>query len=165
MILAVDVHYTDPTALAAGVTFSDWEDSTPLEIYTSQIEDVIDYESGSFYKRELPCILTLLKEHRLDPAIIVVDGFTYLDGVEKPGLGKHLFDALNKQVVIVGVAKRPFKDIDVKFEVHRGESKNPLYVTAEGMELTAAKAAISRMHGDFRIPDLLKKADQVCRGN
>jgi len=165
VILAVDVHYTEATAMVAGITFNNWEDPAPSEVYTSQVEEVVGYESGRFYKRELPCILALLNEHRLNPDIILVDGFTYLDGVGKPGLGKHLFDALKKQVVVIGVAKRPFKGINEKFEVHRGESKNPLYVTAEGMDLIEAKAAISRMHGGFRIPDLLKKVDQVCRGN
>ncbi len=165
MILAVDVDYRERAAQVGGVVFHQWEDPSANATYVSQVTGAAGYEPGNFYKREMPCILSLLEEHSLKPQVIVIDGFVFLDGVCRPGLGKHLYDALLGQIAIVGVAKRPFRDIDEKFAVYRGESQNPLYVTAVGMDLLQAKDAVTKMHGKYRIPDLLKKADQVCRGN
>jgi len=57
-----------------------------------------------------------------------------------------------------------FRDIDELFALYRGQSRNPLYVTAEGIELPRAREAVAGMHGEHRQPTLLKLADQVCRG-
>ena len=45
----------------------------------------------------------------------------------------------------------------------RGSSRRPLYVSAAGMELQEAKRHIAQMHGKFRMPALLKRADQLSR--
>ena len=164
MILAVDVDYKGTSAQVGGVVFSDWKDPLPSEVLVTQVENVEEYVPGSFYKRELPCILSLLSEHRLKPDCIVIDGFVFLDGDTKPGLGKHLYDALEEDVAVVGVAKSSYDNISKKFAVYRGESRNPLYVTSAGMELSQAKTLIKQMHGEYRIPYLLKKVDQICRG-
>lgn len=163
MILAVDVDYGDSSAKVAGVTFSNWDDQEPEKIYLTQIVGIAKYIPGSFYKRELPCILSLLSEHSLTPDVIVIDGYVYLNGIDKPGLGKHLYNALGGDIAIIGVAKRAFKDIDNKFALYRGESKNPLYVTAVGIDIHKARKAIVQMHGKYRNPTLLKKVDQICR--
>jgi len=163
MKLAVDVDYRENTAHIAGVAFAAWEDAEPSATYSSELSDIEAYEPGSFYKRELPCILKLLDEHVLMPECIVIDGFVYLDGCDEPGLGKHLYNALGGKVTIIGVAKRPFKSTPKSCEVYRGQSAKPLYVTSEGIPFDIAKAHVSSMYGDFRIPDILKKADQLCR--
>lgn len=163
MILAVDVAYSGNHAVAAGVMFDSWKDAAAQKDFVTRVDGVADYEPGSFYKRELPCILKLLAEHHLEPDCIVVDGYVFLDGVSKPGLGKLLYDSLNREVAVVGVAKKRFKEIDPKFEVHRGSSKRPLYVTAVGMDAEQAKENIRAMHGASRIPTLLKLADQISR--
>lgn len=163
MILAVDVDYGDSSAIVAGVMFESWDDEDSEDIYISRIEGVADYVPGSFYKRELPCILALLTEHKLSPEVIVIDGFVYLNGVDEPGLGKHLYDALDGKIAVIGVAKRAFKGIDEKYATYRGGSKKPLYVTAEGIDVQNARRAVETMHGKFRTPALLKKVDQVCR--
>lgn len=163
MILAVDVDYKNTTAHIAGVAFTAWQDTEPLAIYSSSLAGIENYVPGEFFKRELPCILTLLAEHSLKPECIVIDGYVYLDGVEKPGLGKHLHDALKQKISVIGVAKQPFKDIPEFCEVYRGHSKKPIYVTVEGVLLDDAKHHICSMHGKFRIPVLLKMADQACR--
>jgi len=163
MKLAVDVDYENDAAHIAGVAFSAWEDAEPSAIYTSDLSGIEAYEPGSFFKRELPCILKLLHEHELTPECIVIDGFVYLDGEKDAGLGKHLYDALDGKSSIIGVTKRPFKNTPESCKVYRGQSSQPLYVTSEGMAADAAKAYITSMHGKYRIPDLLKKADQVCR--
>ncbi len=162
MILAIDVQYSSDTAFVAGVTFSKWEAESPDKEYVSVLHHIEAYEPGSFYKRELPCILKLIEEHDLQPATIIVDGYVFLDGNQKPGLGKHLYDSLNAQVEVIGVAKKAFAGIDQEHELNRGESRKPLYVTTSG-ELDAAKEKISVMFGQNRIPVLLKRADQLCR--
>lgn len=163
MIVAVDVQYTQDQAIAAGVLFDGWQDAEPLEECVSMIENVAAYEPGKFFKRELPCLLQLLAEHRLHPDCIVVDGYVYLDGVSRAGLGKHLYDALGG-VPVVGVAKKRYADIGPQFEVFRGASGRPLYVTSVGLELEHAKESVRAMHGAHRLPTLLKRVDQICRG-
>jgi deoxyribonuclease V len=163
MKLAVDVDYRHNEAHIAGVSFADWQDTEPECIYSSSLSNIAEYIPGEFFKRELPCILTLLHEHKLEPECIVVDGFVYLDGHKKPGLGKHLYDALHGNTTVIGVAKQPFKDLPEYCAIFRGESSKPLYVTSEGIDIDTAKDHIRSMHGDFRIPKLLKMADQLCK--
>jgi deoxyribonuclease V len=164
MIVAVDVQYTVDNAIAGGVVFNSWQDEEALKECISVIEDVAAYEPGEFYKRELPCILRLLAEHRLEPDCIVIDGYVYLDGHSKAGLGRHLFDALHGAVPVLGVAKKRYMDIGPQFELVRGASSRPLYVTAVGLDLEQAKGYVLSMHGVHRLPTLLKRVDRLCRG-
>ncbi len=163
IILAVDVDYQESTACVAGVIFNEWTKETPDKIITSRVENIEPYVSGEFYKRELPCIFKLLNDHEIKPDCIVVDGFVYLDGHSKPGLGKKLYDGLNSETIVIGVAKRSFNNISSDYEVYRGESKNPLYVTSAGIDTKKAKDFVASMHGEFRFPALLKIVDQTCR--
>ncbi len=163
MILAVDVQYSEAGAVTGGVVFEHWQDEQAQKEYVSLLEGAAEYEPGKFFKRELPCILKLIAEHHLQPDCIVVDGYVFLDGVSKPGLGKYLYDALDGRAGVIGVAKRRYKDIDPRFEVFRGGSRRPLYVTAAGMGVEQARRNILCMHGKNRLPALLKRADQICR--
>ena len=163
MILAVDVDYRDSCAYIGGVTFENWNDGVEKDTSVSFLDHIHEYIPGQFYLRELPCILRLIEEHKLKPEYIVIDGFVLLDGEGKPGLGKYLYDALNNKVAIIGVAKKPFKGMPSACEVYRGFSKNPLYVTSVGITLDDAKTFIRSMHGEYRVPTLLKRVDQVCR--
>lgn len=164
MIFAVDVQYEESCALAAGVLFPDWEKDEVESDRTKPIKDIAPYEPGSFYKRELPCILPLLAEVAIELEAIVVDGYVTLGPDSKPGLGMYLYEYLRREIPVVGVAKNRFKDTPAICEVLRGNSQNPLLVTAAGMPLTEAKQRIIRMHGENRIPTLLKRVDQLCRG-
>ena len=163
MILAIDVDYRVNSAIVAGILFRNWGDESPYKIIHSKVDGVESYESGQFYKREMPCIIHLLKDHDLSPNVIVIDGFVMLGQESKPGLGMHLYYALNKEIPIVGVAKTSFKDSKPETEVFRGKSQKPLYVTAVGVELEVAKNNVFSMHGKYRMPTLLKLADQECR--
>jgi len=163
MILAVDVDYKEEDkAVASGVLFDSWEDGLPTKTLSVSVNNVLPYESGQFYKRELPCILALLEkiEEKLD--CIVVDGYVNL-GKGKRGLGAYLFDALDGEIPIIGVAKNAFKDIEEDTFLYRGESKKPLYITSAGIAAQDAKEAIRRMHGKYRFPTLLKEVDHICR--
>jgi deoxyribonuclease V len=170
MKLAVDVHYhsigthsVGDRATVAGVLFEQWNDSVPKQELVCEIDLIEDYESGQFYKRELPCILKLLEVHTIRPSCIVIDGFVYLDGFAQSGLGKYLYDALHGEISIIGVAKTPFHGISHDYAVYRGNSEKPLFVTAEGIQITEAKEIVCKMHGEYRLPTLLKRVDQVCR--
>ena len=163
MILAIDVFYGKRSATAAGVIIDSWTEEHPIKEIISSIEPINEYEAGSFYKRELPCILKLLEEHRIEPDSIIIDGHVLLDGQQRPGLGKHLFDSLNKRIPVVGVAKNAFKNIPDNCKVFRGTSKRPLFVTSIGIPGEEAKSLICSMHGANRIPTILKRADQLCR--
>lgn len=162
-ILATDVYYQENQAVAAGVLFSDWGDRSPLSQLTIPIEQVSDYEPGQFYRRELPCILELLQQLKNLPTHIIVDGYVYLDSTQKPGLGKYLYDALQAKSVVIGVAKNRFKDIAEESELLRGASQKPLYVTAAGISILEAKDLIARMHGQYRLPEMLKLVDHLSR--
>ncbi len=135
---------------------------TRKNLIVSILHDIAAYEPGRFYKRELPCIAQLLKEHQLKPDIIVIDGYVYLDGEQKPGLGKHLFDSIDGQALVIGVAKKAFAGIGDKHQVLRGTSLKPLFVTSTG-GLSEAIDNIATMFGDNRNPTMLKRADQLCR--
>jgi deoxyribonuclease V len=163
MIFAVDVDYREDNALAAGVLFENWEDCEPTRQLTLQIDQVADYEPGQFYKRELPCILSLLKQFEVRPKYIIVDGYVCLGVAKKAGLGQHLYNALDGEIAVIGVAKSRFQDTPDAAELYRGSSQRPLYVTAVGIDLIEAKSAIARMCGANRIPIILKMVDRLSR--
>lgn len=163
MILAFDVYYVNADATTSCVCFDDWTDSVSTQDFVEITHNVAPYESGKFYKRELPCITSLLKKHNLQPEIIVIDGYVWLDE-NKIGLGGHLYNELGGNIPVIGAAKSRFALHSKVKEVFRGTSKNPIYVTAIGIDLDEAADNIEKMDGAFREPILLKRADQLCRG-
>lgn len=46
----------------------------------------------------------------------------------------------------------------------RGTSTSPLFVTAVGIDPQVAADRVRDMHGPFRIPTLVKRADSLARG-
>jgi deoxyinosine 3'endonuclease (endonuclease V) len=162
MIAAFDVHYfKDDRARAAAVIFKGY---TAIDIeaqYTAITHHTADYRPGEFYLRELPCILNLLNQFVYLPAQIIIDGYVMLG--EHFGMGRHLFEALNGTIPIVGIAKNRFHNACGE-AVFRGRSRNPLYVTAVGMDQKQAVEKIKSMHGQHRLPALLKRVDQLARG-
>lgn len=163
MLLAVDVNYINSDGYIAGILFDSWSSESPKKEVSTIVHGIAEYEPGNFYKRELPCILSLIETHGLSPEVIIIDGYVFLDGNGRPGLGMYLYNALNGAIPIIGVAKSRFKDIPSDSEVFRGDSNRPLYVTAIGMPLGLAKAHIASMHGLYRVPTILKLTDQLCR--
>ena len=163
MILAVDVHYRGSCAIAAGVLFREWKDDEPVAEWTVAIPAVAAYEPGQFYRRELPCILELLKQVEPLPETIIIDGHVYLDAEGRPGLGRRLYDVLQGRCAVIGVAKSRFKDTPPEAEIFRGGSKRALYVTAVGVAESDPRRFILRMHGKHRWPTLLRRADRRAR--
>jgi exodeoxyribonuclease-5/deoxyribonuclease V len=165
MILAFDTHYFDNKAKTVCLSFAHWTDKEPAAVFPETLEGIAEYVPGEFYKRELPCILSVLKQIDLqDVVAIIVDGFVFLDDELKPGLGAHLYKALDEKIPVIGVAKTNFATIvQHKRPVERGESKNPLYITAIGMDPDLAAQHIKSMHGEFRMPALLKQLDGLTK--
>lgn len=165
MILAFDTHYFDDKAKTVAVQFEYWTDEVPNQIYSETLTGIAAYESGEFYKRELPCISSLLKQ--IDIATIdciVIDGFVVLDDEGAIGLGGYLYEALDQKIPVIGVAKNNFAKINaLKIPVFRGDSKKPLYITAKGIALQQAASYIQEMHGEYRFPTLLKEVDRLGR--
>ena len=163
MIACFDVGYHEPTATAACVLFENWRDAQSAEDLTVTIQSVEPYVPGQFYLRELPCILQVLQQCQSQPDILVVDGYCWLDDHGRKGLGCHLYDAMGSQRPVIGVAKTTFVQSNCCVEVFRGTSQRPLMVTAVGMEVDDAALHIQNMHGENRIPTMLKLVDQLSR--
>ena len=161
MLVALDVHYGDPTATAAGLAFHDWSDGRALLTWSTVVREVRGYEPGAFYKREMPCLIAALAAAPVRPDVVIVDGHCWLQR-GRPGLGFHLHEQLGG-LPVVGVAKARFVD-GCALPVFRGQSKTPLWVSACGMSDAAAAAHVVQMHGPNRHPTLLKRVDHVARG-
>ena len=161
MKLIIDVSYQNNKAKVVGGFFENWDDEQFLKIVDTTVNQVQKYIPGEFYKRELPCILEFLNEFDLSEIeFIIIDGFTYLNDNYKKGLGAHLFESLNEAIPIIGVAKSKFYDNTKNvIEIFRGESKNPLYVSSIGFDLSKAATLIKNMHGNYRLPHLVKLVD------
>jgi hypothetical protein len=117
------------------------------------------------------------------PRLIIVDGYVWL-GVKangksavslparrpdfsepsrlRPGLGARLWEALSRQVPVIGVAKSRFKAAPA-ISVFRRASQRSLYITSAGVPPHEAAFAIVAMHGSGRMPDLLERTDHLAR--
>lgn len=165
VLVCVDVQYSATATLAALVGFRAWTDAAAaFELIEVSPADPLPYQPGRFFERELPylaAILARVGERTAEPLdAIVVDGYVWL-GPARPGLGVHVHERFG--VPVIGVAKTAFAGA-VAEPVVRGTSARPLLVTSIGIEPAAAAAAIGGMHGPFRIPTLLKRADSLARG-
>jgi deoxyribonuclease V len=161
MIACLDVAYRGGGAVAACVVFLAWPDRAAVNRYVARIPSVQPYEPGRFYRRELPCLLAVLAKVEEPLDVVVVDGHAWL-GDGRPGLGAHLHEALARQVPVVGVAKSRFRGAPA-LPLRRGGSRQPLYVSAAGMEPEEAAGLVAAMAGPYRIPTLLAEVDRLCR--
>lgn len=163
MYCCLDVDYRATACAAAALLFRRWTDEAAEGERTHvHPEPPADYEPGHFYLRELPHLLRILSLLPSEPSLILVDGFAFLEGAA-PGLGAHLHRALGERVPVIGVAKRPYRKATAAVPVLRGESRVPLWVSAAGYPVEAAAAALASMHGDHRIPTLLRRVDRLAR--
>lgn len=168
MIGCVDVDYRDTGVTAACVGATAWTDELArIEVVMRSPGRPAAYQPGAFYERELPYLLEVLA--RMPPLdVVIVDAYVWL-GPDQPGLGKRLHDAHGG--IVIGVAKTRFAGAEAGrgeqgvAEVRRGDSDRPLYVTAIGIDVAEAARQVAEMHGEFRIPTLLKRADSLARGH
>lgn len=168
MVIAfLDVHYKGAGARAACVLCESWSSQLPSATQVQDIGTVEAYEPGNFFRRELPCILSVLRLLPSLPDVAVVDGYVWLSSVRRPGLGAYLHEALGRSTPVVGVAKSAFvgaESCSAVVRVFRGTSGNPLFVTAVGLELEAAAHHVQQMAGKHRIPEMMKITDQLSKG-
>jgi deoxyribonuclease V len=165
MILAFDTYYFDNKAKTVCLAFENWIENAKFEIFSEIIEGVEEYQPGEFYKRELPCILSLIKKIDTNNIeTIIIDGFVFLDDQNKFGLGGYLYLSLEEKIPIIGVAKTNFSTINLnKRSLLRGQSEKPLYITSIGIEIDKATELIKLMDGEYRTPTLLKKLDTLTK--
>ena len=164
MLVAIDVYYAEQGAKSVAVVF-DWHDAAPQQTHIVQLTEVAEYESGQFYKRELPCILAVLAAIDLTHiTAIIVDGHVYIDNEKNYGLGAHLWAALDGKIAIIGVAKRSFHATEaVTIPILRGQSETPLFVSTIGIATETAAEHVRTMHGTYRMPTILKTLDGITR--
>lgn len=165
MIYAFDTYYFDDYAHTVCIAFEEWTSEKETRIFSEKTETASGYESGEFYKRELPCIISLLKQIKLHEGdLIIVDGYVTLGNEGKMGLGGYLYEALEERFPVIGIAKNEFNTPDLQRRtIFRGESETPLFLTVKGADIEDIKAKVEKMHGNFRMPALLKKLDQLTR--
>ena len=162
MLACVDVAYRDDQARAACLVFPHWRSAEPIRVLKASLDHVAGYEPGAFYKRELPCLLAVLDQVAIHLDGVVIDGYVWLAQGTVPGLGAHLYEALRANSAVIGVAKTSYRDDRCSLPVLRGGSRRPLFVTAAGLAPEAAAEALRAMHGDGRIPTLLRRVDRAC---
>lgn len=175
MIVAFDTYYYNGFSYTVGGVFKSWGDKE-VSYFVTSIRTCIDaeYKPGELYKRELPCIMQCLSLLNIDTIeTIIVDGFVWLSEDGKTltkGLGAHLQDAIlakyNTKKTIVGIAKNRYHvNIPECVDIERGlVSAKPLFVTCSETCFTEHYAThIKIMHGDYRMPSLIKAVDSKTR--
>jgi|SRR5215468_2267072 len=163
LIAILDVAYTENGAGVGCVFADDWPASAAAAQFARCASSAPQpYEPGAFYKRELPLLLAMIEGLPAKPHAYVIDGYVWL-GPEKPGLGARLYDAIGADVLVIGVAKTPFRGDAWSTPVLRGQSRHPLHITSAGIAAGQAAAMVAAMHGEHRIPTLLKLADRLAR--
>ncbi|MBL8924273.1 MAG: endonuclease V [Myxococcaceae bacterium] len=161
MIAFVDVHYRETDATAACVLADRWDASAPVDAWSCLVSPIAPYEPGAFFKRELPCLLEVLRRAPT-PGCVVIDGYVWLDAQRTPGLGARLHEALGG-VPVIGLAKTAWKGSDFAVRVARPGSVKPLFLTCIGVDEAAALADVATLHGAHRLPTLVKAVDGLAR--
>ena len=174
--IAIDSYYEgDQDCYTVGVIFKEWTDREPEKIVSCHTKNFSPYIPGQFYKRELPGILELLSQVKLEEYdAIILD--SYIDLVDKEtgeiieGLGRHLINSLieNKKLHpglnIIGVAKSKFgKTGKISEAVLRGKSKKPLWIQSL-RSVKEVRNNIQGMFGENRLPSMLKTLDNSTKG-
>lgn len=163
-IACLDVAYGKAASAVACELIESWADRAPVASHSMKVPGPpADYEPGEFFRRELPLLLGVLATFERPIGRVVIDGYVWLSGDGRPGLGAHLFERLGRATPIIGVAKTRFRSDTWSTEVYRGMSKRPLFVTSAGIAAAEAAACIHTMHGAHRVPTILKAADQAAR--
>lgn len=158
-----DVKYYDDYAIIGFVFFENHTSEIPFKTGQFRHDKIEPYVSGEFYKRELPCLLTAIKNIDEKLSLIYIDANVWL-GDRLRGLGCYLYESLDSDIPVIGVSKTSFHNSDKQVvPVLRAQSKNPLYVSSIGIETPVAAKMVFEMHGSFRLPTMIKLADSMSR--
>jgi deoxyribonuclease V len=163
-IACFDAAYARTAAAVAGALIPSWDAGGPSQMRVRRFDGPPrNYEPGAFYKRELPLLLSIISDFERPIEVIVIDGYVWLDANGLPGLGGHLFSSLGGRIPVVGIAKTRYQNDTWSIPVLRGESRQPLFITSAGTQAREAAECVRRMHGDYRIPTILKIVDRAAR--
>jgi deoxyribonuclease V len=161
-VACFDVYYREDYARASCIVFELKPFEKIISQYNELISPVDSYISGEFYRRELPCILKVYGKVKENIELILIDGFVSLrDG--KKGLGGYLYEALDANIPVIGIAKTFYEGCNYYIEVYRGESERPLYINSIGIKLDTAATLIKNLEDKHRIPNILKMVDKQSR--
>ncbi|HJV84480.1 MAG TPA: endonuclease V [Noviherbaspirillum sp.] len=162
----LDVHYDTRGAQAACIVADSWTAEAALCSCVDVIKEVRPYQPGSFYLRELPCLISVLRLLPALPDMLVIDGYVWLPPLARAGLGARLYETLQRRVPVVGIAKTAFAGGEACADVvpvWRGTSGKPLFVTAAGVDIHAAAEWVRSLAGKHRLPILVSMADRLSR--
>jgi deoxyribonuclease V len=164
MKAVLDVHYYNQIAHAACIEFVNWSDAASDRTTVTSMKVPSDYRPGKFFRRELPCLLAVLKKANRHFESIIIDGYVFLKPPTVDGLGAYLERALPYSPGVIGVAKNPLRMADRFVAITRGRSKKPLYISSLNIPLKEAAELVAGMDGAYRIPTLIRLADKASRG-
>jgi deoxyribonuclease V len=160
---ATDVQYLAGGGARAALVLADTATFTHITAETTVlVPEVAPYQPGEFFRRELPPLRTVLEDSLSGMKLLIVDGYVDLDPSGKPGLGAHAHAEFG--VPVIGVAKTRFATATHAVPVVRGQSGKPLFITAAGLPVENAAALVRSMSGNYRLPDALRRVDQLARG-
>jgi deoxyribonuclease V len=163
-VVCLDVAYDSMAAAVAGALIRSWDAQDASQMRVRRFDrPPASYESGAFYKRELPLLLSLISGFDEPFEALLIDGYVWLDANHLPGLGGHLFSSLAQSIPVIGIAKTRYRNDTWSIPVLRGESQRPLFVTSAGIQARKAAECVRRMHGDYRIPTILNLVDRAAR--
>jgi deoxyribonuclease V len=162
VIACLDAYHREGQTTAACVLADKWTDAAPHAELVRIVPAHHPYVAGQLFRRELPALLAVLAEVGSPLEAAVVDGYVWLSQEHYPGLGAHLYTVLEERIPVIGVAKTRYVGAP-GIAVTRGRSRSPLFITAAGIPVEQAVAHIREMHGNSRIPALLKRADKLSR--
>lgn len=183
-ILALDIQYEGEVAYLGGVLRIPSAPITFLH-FTAYSEAGLEYIPGLFCFREGPPLLAFVKsilaqDFVPQPFLLIIDGH----GIAHPqGLGLASWLGLHVGMASLGCAKRSLLPYNGDLSAERGatlpiywqgkqvgevlrtqEAVKPLFVSSGHLiGLKASREVILGLSGAYRLPNLLRKADQIAR--
>jgi len=162
LIGVFDVGYGDDSALVGCLSISEFEDCVSTSEWVVEVSPVSPYVPGQFWRRELDPLLRGIAPATSDWSVCLIDAYVDLGQGRTPGLGRLLHEATG--IPVIGVAKSRYPGTPREYEIRRGSSRRPLYVSAAGIDQEEAKESVTRMAGNGRIPTMIRRADLLSRG-
>lgn len=177
-VLAIDAYYYGKNdCYTVGIIFNDFKSSEAEKEFSTHIRKFAKYIPGSFWKRELPGILSIIRKVNMDEiGTILIDGYCWLNDnnsqTPRKGIGEVLYETIRTRfpdIHVIGIAKSLFGvySSDIYTRVMRGKSIRPLYVTIAGNNNVAERkktaSKLIHMKGRCRIPDLLGFLDKETK--
>lgn len=183
LLLALDIQYEGDKAFV-GAALQSWDNQKSWQFALST-QTELPYHPGLFCFREGPPLKALvesLQNHypELSPRLILVDG----QGLAHPrGFGAACWLALKTGIATLGCAKSTLLPYEGELEAAAGSTLgiyrnnrrvgstlrrktgvNPVFVSVgQGLTLPQAERVVLELPSDYRLPDLLRYADQNAR--